>query len=63
MQGIQDKITSEGEDKPKALKVRQGIQEIMTGSREMMFNVDFDESKFELVKVNVKIKKLDPIFS
>lgn len=61
VQGIQTKL-SEGDDKPKALKVRQGIQELMTGSRELMFDVDFDENKFELVKLNIGMRKLDPVF-
>ena len=39
-------------NKPSALKVRQGLQEFMTQSREMSFGTEFSKEFFDVVNVD-----------
>lgn len=50
------------EKKPPALKIRRSIQNFMTESRNKIFDVEFNEDKFELVNVEIELKDLNPIF-
>ena len=50
------------EDKPTALAARQMIQKAMTVTREKIVPMEFDESVYDIVEVNVEIKDLDPMF-
>lgn len=50
------------EDKPSALTARQMIQKAMTVTREKIIPMEFDESVYDIVEVNVEIKNLDPVF-
>ena len=49
-------------EKPIGLSARQKIQKGMTITREKIINIEFDESVYDLVEVNVEIKDLDPVF-
>ena len=49
-------------EKPMGLIARQKIQKGMTITREKIINIEFDESVYDLVEVNVEIKDLDPVF-
>ena len=42
-------------NKPSALKVRQGLQEFMTQSREMSFGTEFSKEFFDVVNVDVDV--------
>ena len=46
-------------NKPSALKVRQGLQEFMTHSREISFGTEFSKEFFDVVNVDVELNKLD----
>ncbi len=46
-------------NKPSALKVRQGLQEFMTHSREVRFGTEFSKEFFDVVDVDVELNKLD----
>lgn len=48
--------------KPSALFMRQGIQELMTASRKLFSDIQFDENAFDLINVDVKLKHLDEVF-
>jgi uncharacterized protein len=50
------------EKKPSGLKVRQGIQKFMTEQRSKIFELEFDEDKFELVNIEIELEHLHPIF-
>ena len=50
------------EDKPTALAARQMIQKAMTITREKIIPMEFDESVYDIVEVNVEIKNLNPMF-
>ena len=41
-------------NKPSALKVRQGLQEFMTQSREMSFGTEFSKEFFDVVNVDIE---------
>ena len=45
-------------NKPSALKVRQGLQEFMTQSREMSFGTEFSKEFFDVVNVYVELDNL-----
>ena len=49
-------------EKPIGLNARQMIQKGMTITRERIIPIEFDESVYDIVEVNVEIKDLDPIF-
>lgn len=49
-------------EKPMGLSARQKIQKGMTITREKIINIEFDESVYDIVEVNVEIKDLDPVF-
>ncbi len=46
-------------NKPSALKVRQGIQELMTQSREISFGTEFSTEYFDVVDVDIELDNLD----
>ena len=46
-------------NKPSALKVRQGLQEFMTHSREISFGTRFSKEFFDVVNVDVELNNLD----
>ncbi len=50
-------------NKPPALKVRQGLQEFMTHSREIKFGTEFSEEYFDVVNVDIELNKLDYEFN
>lgn len=50
------------EKKPSALKFRQGLQTLFTASRKLMFDVQFNKDDFELIKMDIELENLDPIF-
>lgn len=47
---------------PNALWLRQGIQEFLTNSRDILFDVKFNKDDFELVEVEIELENLDSIF-
>ena len=49
-------------EKPFGLVARQKIQKGMTITREKIIPMEFDESRYDIVEVNVEIKDLDPVF-
>ena len=49
-------------EKPFGLIARQKIQKGMTITREKIVPIEFDESRYDIVEVNVEIKDLDPVF-
>ena len=49
-------------EKPIGLSARQMIQKGMTITREKIIPMEFDESIYDIVEVNVEIKDLDPVF-
>ena len=49
-------------EKPFGLIARQKIQKGMTITREKIIPMEFDESRYDIVEVNVEIKDLDPVF-
>ena len=49
-------------EKPIGITARQMIQKGMTITREKIINIEFDESIYDIVEVNVEIKDLDPVF-
>ena len=49
-------------EKPFGLTARQKIQKGMTITREKIVPIEFDESRYDIVEVNVEIKDLDPVF-
>lgn len=49
-------------EKPMGLTARQKIQKGMTITREKIIPMEFDESIYDIVEVNVEIKDLDPVF-
>ena len=49
-------------EKPFGLTARQKIQKGMTITREKIIPMEFDESRYDIVEVNVEIKDLDPVF-
>ncbi len=51
------------DNKPSALKVRQGLQEFMTQSREMSFGTEFSKEFFDVVNVDVELDNLDLAFN
>ena len=50
-------------NKPSALKVRQGLQEFMTQSREMSFGTEFSKEFFDVVNVDVELDNLGLAFN
>ena len=50
-------------NKPSALKVRQGLQEFMTQSREMSFGTEFSKEFFDVVNVDIELNNLDLAFN
>ena len=46
-------------NKPSALKVRQGLQEFMTQSREISFGTEFSTEYFDVVDVDIELDNLD----
>ena len=50
-------------NKPSALKVRQGLQEFMTQSREMSFGTEFNKEFFDVVNVDIELNNLDLAFN
>ena len=46
-------------NKPPALKVRQGLQEFMTQSREISFGTEFSTEYFDVVDVDIELDNLD----
>ena len=50
-------------NKPSALKVRQGLQEFMTHSREFSFGTEFSEEYFDVVNVDIELNNLDYEFN
>ncbi len=56
------KVRNMPSEKPMGLIARQKIQKGMTITREKIINIEFDESVYDLVEVNVEIKDLDPVF-
>ena len=46
-------------NKPPALKVRQGLQEFMTQSREISFGTEFSMEYFDVVDVDIELDNLD----
>lgn len=50
-------------NKPSALKVRQGLQEFMTQSREMSFGIEFNKEFFDVVNVDIELNNLDLAFN
>ncbi len=46
-------------NKPSALKVRQGLQEFMTQSREISFGTEFSMEYFDVVDVDIELDNLD----
>lgn len=50
-------------NKPSALKVRQGLQEFMTQSREMNFGTEFSKEFFDVVNVDVELDNLGLAFN
>ena len=56
------KVRNMPSEKPIGLVARQKIQKGMTITREKIINIEFDESVYDLVEVNVEIRDLDPVF-
>ena len=56
------KVRNMPSEKPMGLTARQKIQKGMTITREKIINIEFDESVYDLVEVNVEIKDLNPVF-
>ena len=50
-------------NKPSALKVRQGLQEFMTQSREMSFGTEFSKEFSDVVNVDIELNNLDLAFN
>lgn len=50
-------------NKPSALKVRQGLQEFMTQSREISFGTEFSKEFFDVVNVDIELDNLDFSFN
>ena len=50
-------------NKPSALKVRQGLQEFMTQSREMSFGTEFSTEFFDVVNVDIELNNLNLAFN
>ena len=50
-------------NKPSALKVRQGLQEFMTQSREMSVGTEFSKEFFDVVNVDVELDNLGLAFN
>lgn len=50
-------------NKPSALKVRQGLQEFMTQSREMSFGTEFSKEFFDVVNFDIELNNLDLAFN
>lgn len=50
-------------NKPSALKVRQGLQEFMTQSREMSFGTEFSKEFFDVVNVDIELNNLNLAFN
>lgn len=50
-------------NKPSALKVRQGLQEFMTQSREMNFGTEFSKEFFDVVNVDIELNNLNLAFN
>ena len=50
-------------NKPSALKVRQGLQEFMTHSREISFGTEFSKEYFDVVNVDIELNNLDYEFN
>ncbi|WP_299521867.1 metallophosphoesterase [uncultured Methanobrevibacter sp.] len=50
-------------NKPSVLKVRQGLQEFMTQSREISFGTEFSKEYFDLVNVDIELNNLDLAFN
>lgn len=51
------------DNKPSVLKVRQGLQEFMTHSREMNFGTEFSKEFFDVVNVDVELDNLGLAFN
>lgn len=49
-------------EKPIGLSARQKIQKGMTITREKIIPMEFKESRYDIVEVNVEINDLDPVF-
>lgn len=50
-------------NKPSALKVRQGLQEFMTQSREMSFGTEVSKEFFDVVNVDIELNNLNLAFN
>ncbi|WP_409201103.1 metallophosphoesterase [Methanobrevibacter sp. DSM 116169] len=48
--------------KPHGLKIRRGMQKFMTKQRRKIFDLEFDEDKFDLVNIEVELEGLDSVF-